>query len=172
MKTITNYHDFYLQCDVLLLAVFEKNRNDNLKNYGLCPSHYLNSPALSWDAMLNMTKVECEFIPDPHMFIFFEKGMRCGTSHISNRYSKASNKYLESYDLKQQSKYIVYLDASNLFSYAISKILPTSGLKWIDPKEFDMNKYTINSSKEWVLEVNLEYPKELRELHKDYGHSH
>ena len=45
MKTITNYHDFYLQCDVLLLAVFEKNRNDNLKNYGLCPSHYLNSPA-------------------------------------------------------------------------------------------------------------------------------
>ena len=35
-----------------------------------------------------------------------------------------------------------------------------------------MNKYTINSSKEWVLEVNLEYPKQLRELHKDYGHSH
>ena len=51
----------------MLCDVFEKIRNNSLKNYGLCPSHYLSVPALSWDAMLNMTKVELELIPDPDM---------------------------------------------------------------------------------------------------------
>ena len=48
------------------------------------------------------------------------------------------------------------------------KFLSISGFKWIDPKEFDLNKYTSNSSKGCVLKVYLEYPKELRELHNDY----
>ena len=72
------------------------------------------------------------------------------------------------YDPKQESKHIMYLDANNLYGYAMSKFLPTSGFKWIDPKEFDLNKYISNSSKECALEVDLEYPKELRELHSDY----
>ena len=50
----------------------------------------------------------------------------------------------------------------------MSKFLPTSGFKWIDPKEFDFNKYTNNSSKGCVLEVHLEYPKEFHELHNNY----
>ena len=50
----------------------------------------------------------------------------------------------------------------------MSTSLPTSGFKWIDPKEFDLNKYTSNSSKGCVLEVDLEYPKELWNLHNDY----
>ena len=105
MKTMKDYHDLYLKCDVLLLAdVFEKFRNNSLKNYGLCPSHYLSAPALSWDAMLNMTKVKLELIPDLDMYIFFEKGTSGGASHISNRCSKANNKYLESYDPKQEKK--------------------------------------------------------------------
>ena len=49
------------------------------------------------------------------------------------------------------------------------QFLPTSGCKWIDPKEFDMNKYTSNSSKGCALEVDLEYPKELNKLHNDYA---
>ena len=49
----------------LLADVFEKFRNNSLKNYGLCPSHYLSTPVLSSDAMLNMRKVELELIPDP-----------------------------------------------------------------------------------------------------------
>ena len=48
------------------------------------------------------------------------------------------------------------------------KFLPASGLKWIDPKEFDLNKYTSSSSKGCVLEVHLEYPKEFQELLNDY----
>ena len=59
IKTMKDYQDLYLICDVLSLAdVFEKFRNNILKNYGLCLSHYLSTPALIWDAMLNMTKVE------------------------------------------------------------------------------------------------------------------
>ena len=50
----------------------------------------------------------------------------------------------------------------------MSKFLPTSGFKWVDPKEFDLNKYPSTSLKGYVLEVDLEYPKELYELHNDY----
>ena len=49
------------------------------------------------------------------------------------------------------------------------KVLPTSSFKWINPKEFYLNKYTNTSSKGCVLEIDLEYPKELRELHSDYS---
>ena len=102
------------------------------------------------------------------MYIFLEKNTRGGISYISNRCSKANNKYLKSYDPKQESKHIKYLGAKNLCGYAMSKFLLTSGFKWIDPKEFHLNKYTSNSSKGCVLEVDLEYHKELRELHNDY----
>ena len=84
-----------------------------------------------------------------------------------NRYSKTNNKYLKSYDSKQISKHIIYLDANNLDGYAISKFLQTSGFKLIDPKRSDLDKYTSNSSKGCVLKVDLEYSKELRELHSD-----
>ena len=84
MKTMEDYHNLNLKCDILLLAdIFEKFRNNSLKNYGLCPSHYLSTSALSWDAMVNMTKVELDLISDPDMYIFFEKGMRGGVSYIS-----------------------------------------------------------------------------------------
>ena len=165
MKAMKNYHDLYLKCDVLLLAdIFEKFRNNSLKNYGLCPSHYVSAPAMSWDAMLNMTKIKLDLISDPDMYIFSGKGMRVGVSYISDRSSKINNKHFKSYDSKPE----LHLDANNLYGYAMCKFLPTSGFKWIDPKEFELNKYSSNSSKGCVLEVDLEYPKELRELHNDY----
>ena len=94
--------------------------------------------------------------------------MRGGVSYISNRCSKANNKYLKSYNPKQESKHIIYLDANNFYGYAMPKNLPTTGFKWIDPKDFDLNEYTSNISKGCILKFDLEYPKELRELHNDY----
>ena len=67
---------------MLLADAFEKFRNNNLKNYGLYPSHYLSAPGLSWDAMLRMTKIELELIPDSDMSIFFEKGTRGGITFL------------------------------------------------------------------------------------------
>ena len=126
--------------------------------FGLCTSHYLSAPGLSQDAMLKMTKIKLELPQDPVMYIL-QKSIRGGISNISNRYSKVKSKDLKFYDQKQESKHIIYLDANNLFGFAMSKYLPKSIFKWMDSKEFDLNKFTSNSFKGWVLEVNLEYPK-------------
>ena len=76
-----DYRELQLKCDFLLLAdVFETFRNNSVKNYGLQPSHYLSAPSTSWDAMLKITKIKLELIPDPAMYIFFGKGTRGGTS--------------------------------------------------------------------------------------------
>ena len=99
------------------------------------------------------------------MYLFFEKGARGRISYISNRYIKANNKYIKPYEPKPGSKHITYLGANNLYNYAMSKLLPASGLKWVDIKEFDLSEHTSNSSKRCVLEVDFEYPKKLCELH-------
>ena len=96
--------------------------------------------------MLNTTKVECGLIPDRDIYLVFEKGIRGGVSDSSTRYRKANNKYLKSYDPKQESKHIIHLDANNLYGYTMPQSLPTSGLTWIDPKEFELHKYTSHHS--------------------------
>ena len=70
--------------------------------------------------------------------------------------------------MTQSKNQAIYLDTNNTHGYTMSKFLPTSGFKYTDPQEFDLNKYTRSSSKVCVLKVNLEYQKELRELHNDY----
>ena len=75
---------------------------------------------------------------------------------------------MKSYDPQQDLKHIIFLDANNWYGYALSKFLPRSELKWIDPNEFDLNKYMSNSLRDCVLKVDLKYPKELPELHNDY----
>ena len=92
-----DYHNLYLKCDVVLSAnVLEKFRNKSLKNYGLCPSHYLRATRVSWDTMHKITKIKLELITDPDMYIFSEKGTRGGISYFSNTSIKANNKYLKS----------------------------------------------------------------------------
>ena len=116
MKIMKDYDDLYLACDVLLLAnVFGKFRNNSLKNYGLCPRH-----CLSWDTVLKMKKTELKLISHLDMYILFEKGTEGGIFYVSNRHSKANNKYLKSCDLKEESKHIIYLDANNLYDYSMS----------------------------------------------------
>ena len=67
------------------------------------------------------------------------------------RYSKANNKYFKSYDPRHESNHIIYLETNNLYGYAMSKFLQTGGFKWIEPKEFNMKKYTCNNLKGCVL---------------------
>ena len=172
LKTMGDYHDLYLQSDILLLAdVFENFRKTCLQYYKLDPCHYFTSPGLSWDAMLKMTNVKLKLIVDIDMYQFIEKGMRGGISYIANRYGKANNKYMQAYDEKAPSKYIMYLDANNLYGWAMSQYLPTGNFKWLSQKqieEIDLAKYTENSKKGLILEVDLEYPQELHDLHNDY----
>ena len=170
-----NYHDLYyqhLKTDVLLLAdVFEKFIKTCLGYYGLYPYHYFSSPGLSWDAMLKMTGIKLDLISDIDMHLFIEKGMRGGISYISKRYSKTNNKYMKCYDSSEESKFIMYLDANNLYGWALSHYLPYSEFKWLNEKEisrFSLNSISENSFVGYILEVDLEYPDKLHNLHNDY----
>ena len=172
LQSMGEYHDLYLKSDTLLLAdVFENFRKTCIQYYKLDPCHYFSSPGLSWDAMLKMTDIKLELIVDIDMYQFIEKSMRGGVSYIANRYGKANNKYMKKYDQKAPSKYIMYLDANNLYGWAMSQYLPTGGFKWLPPKQIEkinLGKYTDDSKKGLILEVDLEYPQELHDLHNDY----
>ena len=172
IKSMGEYHDLYLKSDILLLAdVFENFRTTCILFYKLDPCHYFSSPGLSWDSMLKMTNIKLELLTDIDMYQFIEKAMRGGISYIANRYSKANNKYMSDFDETEPSKYIIYLDANNLYGWAMSQYLPTGKFKWLTQKQIDetnLAKFNENSDKGLILEVDLEYPKELHELHNDY----
>ena len=172
IKTMVEYHDLYLGSDVLLLAdVFESFRKTCLQYYKLDSCHYFMSPGLSWDAMLKMTNIKLELMTDIDMFQFIEKGMRGGVSYIANRHGKANNKYMKEYNKKEPSKYIMYLDANNLYGWAMSQYLPTGNFKSMSDKkikQIDLGKYKADGKKGLILEVDLEYPRELHDLHNDY----
>ena len=105
------------------------------------------------------------------MFQFIEKGMRGGVSYIANRYRKANNKYMKEYNEKAPSKYIMYLDANNLYGWAMSQHLPTGNLRWMTDKEIkkiNLGKFKADGKKGLILEVDLEYPQELHDLYNDY----
>ena len=136
LKNMGDYHDLYLGSDVLLLTnVFENFRETCMQYYKLDPCHHFTSPGFSWDAMLKMTNIKLKLMTDIDMFQFIKKGMRGGVSYIANRYGKANNKYMKEYNEKVPSKYIMYLDANNLYGWAMSQYLPTSNFKWMSNKE-------------------------------------
>ena len=165
IKNLGEYHDLYLKSDVLLLAdVFEEFRRNSLENYSLDPAWYYTSPGLSWDALLKHSGVKLELLTDPDMLLLFEKGIRGGVSMISNRYSKANNKFMgKKFDPSQPSKFIAYLDANNLYGLAMMKPLPVGDFRWMDEEE-KLNWKNFPC----ILVVDLEYPKELHDLHNDY----
>ena len=174
MKTFKDYHELYNETDVLLLAdVFENFRDNNLKIYGLDPAHYFTSPGLSWDACLKITGVELELLTDINMLLMFERCIRGGISMISNRYGKANNKYMgESFNKNEPSKYLMYLDANNLYGTAMCNKLPTHGFKCMSGGELE-NLYENQVLQIWnktpcILEVDLEYLKKMHNLHNDY----
>ena len=164
-KTLRDYLDLYNKSDVLILAdVFENFRDLCINNYNLDPAWYYTSPGLAWDAALKHTDIELELLSDPDMLLMVKRGIRGGISTISKRYAKANNKYMgDTYDPNQPSKFISYIDANNLYGFAMSKKLPMHGFKWMNDKELE----------KWrelpcILEVDLKYSKNLHTLHNDY----
>ena len=172
MKSFKEYHELYNITDVLLLAdVFENIRNICLKIYGLDPVYYFTAPGLAWDACLKITGIDLELLSDVNMLLMFEKGIRGGISIISNRYGKANNKYMgQGFNKNKPSKYLIYLDANNLYGCAMSEKLPTHGFKWLTGGEIEKiyeNRHNLNKMP-CILEVDLEYPENLHDLHNDY----
>ena len=161
----------YVQTDTSLLAdVLEKSRDTCIEIYGLDPSHLLSAPGLAWQACFKKANVNLELLTDVDMLLMIEAGIRGGTCQSTHRYAKANNKYMKNYDKSIESSYLMYLDANNLYGWAMSKKLPVNGFKWEnDLSRFNENfikNYNENSDVGYFLEIDIEYPKQLWSSHE------
>ena len=122
LENLGDYHDLYVQSDTLLLAdVFNNFRDMFIKEYELDPAHFLSLPGLAWQVCLKKTNIELELLTDYDMLLMVEEGIRGGICHSIHRYAKANNKYMKNYNFNEESSYIQYLDANNLYGWAMSK---------------------------------------------------
>ena len=178
LENLGDYRDFYVQSHTLLLAdVFNNFRDMCIKEYELDPAHFLSLPGLAWQACLKKTNIELELLTDYVMLLMVEEGIRGGKCHSIHRYAKANNKYMKNYNINEESSYIQYLDANNLYGWAMSKKLPVNRFKWLDNNktaepsakhvinEEIIKNYNENDKKGYILEVDVKYPKELHDLH-------
>ena len=135
-----------------------------MNHYELDPAQYYSAPGHALDAALKITKVQLELLRDPDLLLMIESCIRGGIATISHRHAKANNKYMETeFDPTKDSKFILYFDANNLYGWAMSKQLPTSGFEWMTDDELGDWKHV-----SCFLEVDLEYPEDLHDLHNDY----
>ena len=157
---------------MLLADIFENFRQSCLKNYELDPAHFVSLPGLAWQACLKKTNVELELLTDYDMLLMVEEGIRGGICHAMQRYAKANNKYMKDYDRKKKSSCIQYSDANNLYGKAMTEKFSARGFRWMDDiskidedfvKDYDKN----NNNKGCILDVDVDYPSKLQNLHSD-----
>ena len=171
-KNLGDYHDLYVQSDTLLLAdVFENFRNMCIKACKLDPAHFLSAPGLAWQACLTKTVVRLELLTNVGLLLMVKKGIRGGICHAMHRYTIANNKYMKNYGKNEESSFIEYLDANNLYVWAMSAALPVNGFDWMEDlsktSEDFIKNYDKYSDKGYILDVDVEYPKNLHNLHSD-----
>ena len=139
--------------------------------YELDPAHFLSLPGLAWQACLKKTNVKLELLTDYDMLLMIEEGIRGGICHSVHRYVKANNKHMKKYNKNEESSYIQYLDANNLYGRAISQKLPENGFKCINNvskiNEKFLKHYDEDSDKGYIFEVDVNYPKRLHDLHSE-----
>ena len=165
LSNLRDYHDLYLKTDVILLAnVFEEFRITCMRHYGLDPVNFYTSPGL---ACLKKTGIKLELLTDPDMLMIFEKGIRGGIAQVVHRYTKSNNKYMSNSDPKMESSYIQYLNANNLYGWAMSEPLPPGGFKWVDVKPEEVYELSKKENYGYILKVDVRYPKEIHDSHND-----
>ncbi|XP_054723117.1 uncharacterized protein LOC129233064, partial [Uloborus diversus] len=172
LKTLGEYHDLYVASDVLQLGdILQGFRNLCQTYYSIDPLNMYTSPGLAWQACLKMTNQPLELFTDIDMHLFIERGIRGGISVITKRYAKANNKYMKNFDPSSPSKYIMYLDANNLYGWAMSQPLPYGELKWMYASlvtEDWIKAISPDSDMGYVLEVDLHYDEKLHTIHNSY----
>jgi hypothetical protein len=125
--------------------------------YKLDPAHYITAPSLTYDAALKFSEVKLERILDMDMYMFIEEGIRGGMCQTSVRYAEA----------KPGETCIVYLDVTNLYGWAMSQTLPYDGFSWMPKEDWHLIGKEGNEVG-YFLEVDLEYPDHLHDLHSDF----
>ena len=164
LKHLGEYHDLYVQSDTLFLAdVFENFRNMCIKVYELDPAHFLSAPGLAWQACLNKTNVKLQLITDVDILLMIEKGIRGGICHKIFGYAKINNRYMKEDDENEEPLFLEYLDANNLYGWAMIQPLSVDGFVWVDDQskidEDFIKNYNEDGDKGYILEVDVEYPK-------------
>ena len=169
INNLGEYHNLYLKTDSMLLAnVFKAFRKVCLDNYGLDPAHFYTDPGLAWKVCLKKTKIRLELLLDLDMLLMFKQGIRGGITQSVHRWAKANNPYMGSeYKSREPTRYLQYLDANNLYGWAMSQPLPTIGFCWVDIHPDEVSELANYSEKGYLLEVDLTYPKELHDYHND-----
>ena len=129
--------DSDLQQDVLLMTdFFEKFRKTCFDFYSLDPLHYYTAPFLAWDAALRMSRVDLQLITDENTYNFVKNNIRGGISMISTRHANANNPTIsDTYDSNIPNQNLIYLDANNLYGWAMSQFLPTNGFRFLSDDE-------------------------------------
>ena len=146
IKNPGEYYDLYAQSDTLFLAdVFENFWIMCLEIYELDPVYFLSAPGFAWQAYLKKTGVKLELLTDYDMLLIVEKGIRGGICQATHRYAKANNIYVNKYDKKIDLSYIEYLDANNLYGWAMFQKLPVNGFEWVK----NLSKFNKNFIKEY-----------------------
>ena len=172
INNLGEYHDLYVRSDTLLLAdIFENFRQSCLENYELDSAHFVSLPGLAWQACLKKANVELKLLTDYDMLLMVEEGIRGGICHAVQRYAHVNNKYMKDYDRKKKPSYTLYLDANNLYGKAMTEKLPVRGFRWMeDISKIDedfVKVYNKNDNKGYILDVDVDYPSKLQNLHSD-----
>ena len=173
-KNIGDFHDIYLRTDVILLtAIFENFRKMSMEEFKLDPAHFFSAPGLSWMAALKVTRVSMDFIKDIDMMLMIERGIRGGVTSAVRRYVKSNNPKCVDFDESLRISHILYTDVNNLYGYALKQPLPYKNFKLVCENQFQQVVDLIVNDKipeeeGFILEVDLEYPSHLHDLHNDF----
>ena len=169
IHNLGDYHDLYLRTDVVLLAnVHKAFRETCLEHYKLDPAHFYTSPGLAWKACLKRTGIRLGLLTDPDMLLMFEHGIRGGITQVVCKYAAANNPYMgDKFDPNEDTTYLQYLDANNLYGWAMSQPLPTGGFRWVDIEPNEISELATRTDKCYILEVDVSYPAELHNPHND-----
>ena len=167
-----DYHDAYLETDVLLLAdVFKLFRSVCIKVYRLDPAYFYSAPNLSWDAMLMTTDVELGLLSDVDMLLFCEKAIRGGLNGVGALpHFRANNKALSDYNKDEKSVYGAFLDVTSLYGGIMMKKLPKDGYQWAEFANIEslVETYKSNNTVGYFVEVDLNYPTSIHDNHSDF----
>ena len=169
IHNLGDYHDLYLRTNVVLLAnVYKAFRETCLEHYKLNPAHFYTSPGLAWKSCLKHTGIRLELLTDPDMLLMFECGIRGGITQVVRKYAAANNKYMgDKFNPNEDTIYLQYLDANNLYGWAMSQPLSTGGFRWIDVNPNEISELTAHTEKGYLQEVDVRYPTELHDSHND-----
>ena len=173
-KDMLDYCHLYCQLDtVLLLEVLQEFRLMVKKDFGLDCTKYISAPQLAFDAMKLTLDEPIELMSDSEMILMCEQNVRGGVSFVNERHVQLKNYTKKpagtNLDDKIQDQ-LLYIDVNNLYSVAQSAPLPHHGYAWCSEKDIEILtreilNINIDNDVGFILEVDLEYPEELHELH-------